>query len=242
MRNVLRGATLTIVACLATAPAQAAEEAKEIIARAVKAHGGAEALRRAAALSRSGKGQLQVPLRVGFTSEETLDLPSRLRNITEIGRNRIVRVLNGDRGWQMANGPAGEMPAGRLAEFQEEAYVLWAATLVPLLGDGFTLTAQPEARVNGRLALGVTAASRGKPDLTLYFDKESGLLVKISRKASEAGMAAAKDYLYADHKDVGGARLPGRETVFLNGNKVYEITYSDYKLLGKPDEKVFERP
>jgi hypothetical protein len=225
-----------------TAQAPAADTAKEVIARAIKAHGGAEAMLRAATLSRSGKGQLLVPTRAAFTSEELLDLPGRLRTVIEVGRNRLVRVLDRDRGWQEGNGPAEEMPAQRLAELQEEAYVLWIATLVPLLKEGFTLTSLPESKVNDHPALGVTAAFRGKPDLNLYFDKASGLLVKISRKASDAGTKVVRESVYADYKEVEGARLPGREVVVVDGTKVSETTYSEYKLLRKVDEKAFERP
>jgi hypothetical protein len=227
---------------MSTAHAVAADSAKDLIARAIKAHGGAEALIRAATLSRIGKGQPLVPSRAAFTTEELLDLPNRLRIVVEVGRNRVIRVLDRDHGWQQGNGPAEEMPAQRLAEVQEEAYVLWIATLAPMLKEGFTLTLLPESKVNSRPALGVLVASRGKPDLTLCFDKESGLLLKISRKATDAGKAVVRESVYAEHKDVGGARLPGRETVFVDGSKVAEITYSEYKLLRKVDEKPFQRP
>src|SRR5262249_31340150 len=61
-------------------------------------------------------------------------------------------------------------------------------TLVPLLEDpGFTLTALGEAKVEGRAALGVKVAFKGRPDLSLYFDQESGLLVKYDYRLQGAG-------------------------------------------------------
>jgi hypothetical protein len=242
---IVGGTVLAGAVFLGTLPTQArraGEEPKEVIGRAIKAHGGVDALVRAARLSRSGKGQLLVPARTEFTSDEILDLPSRLRSVTEVGRNRLVRVLDGEHGWQQGIGPPTEMPAQRAAELQTEAYVLWVATLAPLLKDGFTFTALPESKVNGRPALGVRVAARGKPDLSLLFDKDSALLVEIACKGMDAGVAVSKEYLYAGFRDIDGARLPGRETLFLDGTKVHEITYSDYKLLRKVDEKAFERP
>jgi hypothetical protein len=178
-----------------------------------------------------------------FTTEEIFNLPTQSRVKLEVNRTPIMEVLNGERGWKLsAGGGAIEMDRGRLAEVQEEAYVWWLTTLAPLLKDGFDLDVLPETKVNGRPASGVKVTARGRPDTSLYFDNESGLLVKIARRAKEAGVPVDKEYYYSDYKDVDGVKVPGKEIVHLNGRKFTEVQYSDYKFLRKPDESAFARP
>jgi hypothetical protein len=218
-------------------------EARAVVEKAVKAQGGAEGLAKAAVATRSGKGVLSLGAEIAFTSEETYNLPGQLRVKLEAGKMQLQRVLNGDKGWQQsAGGETIELAKDRLAEAQEEAYVWWLVTLAPLLKDGFDLAPLAEAKVNDRPALGVKVSARNRPDAALYFDKESGLLVKIARRARETGVAVDKEYFYSDYKDVDGVKVPGKEVMHVNGRKFYEVQYREYKFLGKPDEGAFARP
>jgi hypothetical protein len=215
-----------------------------LIEKAVKAQGGADRLARAAVASRGGKGALTLRgADLTFTTEEVLNLPAQIRIKNEANKTVLVRVLNGDKGWlQSAGGVTAEMPRERLVEIQEEAYVWWLVTLAPLLKDDFDLDVLPEIKVEGRPAAGVKVTARNRPDASLYFDKESGLLVKIARRARETGIELDKEYFYSDYKDVDGVKVPGKEVVHLNGRKFSEVQYSEYKFLGKPDESAFARP
>jgi hypothetical protein len=215
-----------------------------VIEKAVKAQGGADGLTRAAVAGREGKGTVSVPgSEATFTTEEVYNLPMQSRVKIDGNKIRIVQVLNGDRGWKLsAGGGAIEMDRASLTWTQEEAYVWWLATLAPLLKDGFELDVLPATKVNGRPASGVKVTARDRPDVSLYFDTESGLLVKIARRAKEAGVPVDKEYSYSDYKDVDGVKVPGKEVIHINGRKFSEVQYSDYKFLRKPDESAFARP
>jgi hypothetical protein len=233
-----------VVCGLAAGPAAADDRAAAlaVVERAVKAHGGAEVLGRAAAAVRTGKGVLLVGgSEVPFTTDEALNLPNSLRVRVEVGRTEMVRVLNGNRGWQRSGGETAEIGRDRLGEIQEEAYVWWLVTLAPLLKAGFDLTPLPDVKVNDRPAAGVKVAARNRPAVALYFDKETGLLVKIARRAREAGLPVEKEYFYSAYKEIAGVKLPTRETVTLNGRKFSDTTYGDYQLR-QPDEGAFARP
>ena len=137
-----------------------------MVAKAIKAHGGLEGLTKAATAARAGKGVLLVRgLDLNFTTDEVLNLPNQLRVRLEVNKTQLMRVLNGDKGWeQSAGGMTLEMTRDRLAEARDEAYVWWLVTLAPLLKDGFDLDVLPEIKVDGRAAVGVKVASRGRPD------------------------------------------------------------------------------
>jgi hypothetical protein len=242
MRKLL---TLGLVFALPAASARAADRAAAlaVIEKAVKAQGGADGLARAALAARGGKGVLALRgSDLPFTTEEILNLPNQSRVKLEVNRAQIMEVFNDDRGWKQSGGATIAMSPGRLAEVREEAYVWWLATLAPLLKDGFDLDVLPEINVDGRPAAGVKVTARGRPDAALYFDKDSGRLVKIRRRAKEAGIESDKEYFYSDYKDVDGVKIPGKEVVHLNGRKFSEVQYTEYKFLRKPDESAFARP
>jgi hypothetical protein len=246
MQAILRGAVV-LGALAAALPAWAGdrERALAVVEKAIKAHGGAEALSRAAVAERRGQGTMTQPGagEVPFTNHEVVSLPDRVRLAVRLGPGEIVIVLGGDKGWiKPAGGGTFEMRKNQLDEYREKAYVWWLATLAPLQKDGFDLAPVPDGRVNGREAAGVKVSRKGYADATLWFDKQSGLLVKIAHRVSVAGAPVDEEYLYTDHKEWAGAKLPGREVMSYNGRKVTEVKYTDWKLQPRVEDGTFARP
>jgi zinc protease len=220
------------------------EDAVAIVDEAIKAHGGADALTKAQTLVRAGVGTLTLfNDKIPFTDEVSWSLPDRWRvsiNLEKRGVQSII--LNGDKGWQSAGGPAMELGAERLREISNEVYVLWLATLTPLKKDGVQLSPVPDIKVNGEAAVGVKATSKGRPDVKLYFDKKTHLLVKIERRVSEAGVQLNKEDFYSDYKDFDGVQLPTKLMFQISGRKFSELTNATYKLPKKIDDALFTKP
>ena len=198
------------------------EEARALVDQAIKAHGGAEALAKSQQLVRSGVGTLTLfDKKVPFTDEVTWSIPGRWRVAINLDKRGVQTiVLNGDKGWQSAGGPTMELGAERVHELQNELYVLGLATLLPLIKEDVRLTTLPEVKVNGELAAGVKATSKGHPDVKLYFDKKTHLLVKIERRVSEAGIAIDKEDFYLDYKAIDGVQLPTKLTFLVSGRSL----------------------
>lgn len=224
--------------------AQDREAALAVIERAIKAQGGAEALGKAARAVRTGAGTMTFfGKEMTFTDEVLMDLPDRLRVAVVIDKkNRVTLVVNGTKGWQSQGGATADLPSDRVSEVREEAYVLWLATLVPLRRETFTLTALPDAVLHGKKVAAVKVASKGHLDAVLFFDKESNLLVRILRKAREAGLEVEKDYEFADHKETDGGKLPTRIIESIGGKKFSELTGAKYQFLRTSDETLFGKP
>src|SRR4051794_12104141 len=88
-------------------------------------------------------------------------------------------VVNGDHGWTKGgDGNTMEMSKEQFAEHKETNLGGYIATLLPLKDKAFTLTPLPEAKVDDRPAAGVQVSHKGHRDVKLYFDKQTGLLVK----------------------------------------------------------------
>jgi hypothetical protein len=221
------------------------DKALALIDRAVKAHGGAEGLTKAQVSTRGSVGtQTQPGGDVSFTSDITQSLPDRVRMEIEVDKRiKLLTVLDGDKGWaQSAGGSSFPLDRDRLKEMRGESYVWWLTTLVPLKTPGLTLALAPEIKVDGKPALGVKVSGRGEPDAKLYFDQGTGLLVKVERRATEAGVPVTKEYYFSDFRDFDGVKLAAKEVMTVNGKKWYEVKVLTYKFLPKAEDSAFARP
>jgi hypothetical protein len=241
MRTLLAAA---LIGNAAPVSAGEREDALTIIDQAVKAHGGADALTKCRTAVRTSTGLLyQGEMKISFNDELTLNLPDQWRDSVEIEKKgRFTIAINGDKGWQAVSGTVTDIGPERLKELREEIYVLGLETLTPLQKEGFDLTPLPEIKIADRPAVGVKASSKGHADAKLYFDAQTHLLVKIARSAQEAGLKLEKEYLFGDHKDFDGVKLPTRQMELLEGKPVMELTSASYKFPAKPDETAFTKP
>jgi hypothetical protein len=250
MCRLLRALPLVIL-LLAAGPLAAADRdaALAVIEQAIKAHGGAEALTKAQTIMRTATGVLMTfGKETPFTDELTAQLPDRFRLTLDarMGQQkaRIIQVVNGDRGWESTGGAVSELSKERLEELRQEAFVrLWLATLVPLQKDNtLELGVLADTKVNGQPAAVVKVGRKGQPDLKFYFDKASNLLLKIDRRASEAGLVFDQEFSFSDYKDFDGVKLATAQVEMRGGKKFAELTGISYKFLRSIDDSVFNRP
>src|SRR5262245_49232832 len=116
-------------------------------------------------------------------------------------------------------------------------------TLVPLKKDtGNQFSLLPEIKVHDAQAVGILIKNKAHVDLKLYFDKNTGLLVKIQRHAKEGGVDVDKEYLYNDHKEVDGVKMPFKTVEIVNGKKFTELHTSSFKFPNKIDDALFKQP
>ena len=135
-----------------------------------------------------------------------------------------------------------EMTKPEVEEQRAEAYVAWLMSLLPLKEAGFALSTLADIKIADAPAAGIKASRKGSPDVKLYFDKKTGLLVKLERQGKEAGIDTFREYFFGDPKEYGGLKLPTRYVERSNGKKVAEWTVSSYKFPGRIDEKEFAKP
>jgi hypothetical protein len=250
MRRVLRPLPLLLV-LLAAGPGYAADRdaALAVIEQAIKAHGGAEALTKAQTAVRTATGVLMTfGKETPFTDELSAQLPDRFRLVLDLRmgqqKARVIQVVNGERGWESTGGPFSPLSKERLEELRQEAFVrLWLATLVPLTKDNsLDLGVLPEAKVDGQPAAVVKVGRKGQPDLKFYFDKASNLLVKIDRRASEAGLVFDQEFVFSDYKDFGAVKLATKQVEIRGGKKFAELNGISYQFPRSIDDSVFNRP
>jgi hypothetical protein len=249
MRIVSTAALLVLAfPCAIESRAGEKEEAITLLESAVKAHGGADKLAKASRIIRKGTGVVTAFGKdMPFTDDLQAVLPNQLYFRVEAGTPpntaRLAFIINLDKGWQDNGGVFSELPDDRVKEMLEEAHVLEAMILVPLLkdsGNQFSLLA--EDKVNESPAVGILIKNKAHTDLKLYFDKKDHRLVRIGRHAKEAGVDVDKEYYYAEHKEVDGILMPFKIVEKINGRKYTELNVSSFKFPDKIDASVFKQP
>lgn len=212
---------------------------RDLVKKAIDKAGKQDKLAKLAYHSVAAKGTLDVEgVPVEFTSETEYHLPDKAESKYKLesqGKKvTVVQHINGDHGSIHVNGEEKKLEGAHLAEALEELYDQRVFQLFPLLEAEFKLSALPDETVEGKPASGVKVAHDGRKDISLYFDKESGLLVKAVRQAVDPRSAKEhkREVIFSEAKDAAnGPKYPGKMVVYEDGRKVADVTVTDLKVL-----------
>jgi hypothetical protein len=157
----------------------------------------------------------------------------------------FTMVVNGDKGWVRTAGKTRDMSKEELEEHIEGTYSVWVMSLLPLKDDAFKLMALGEQKVGDRPADVVRVSRQGHSDVNLYFDKETGLLVRIDTRYKEARTSNKIDQetTFSGYKDQDGSGIksPTKASIRRNGKQVVE-TDIELKHIEKLDDLLFAKP
>ena len=219
------------------------EDAKmrEIVSRAIKAHGGDNLEKSKSTTSRS-KGKL---LDLDYTSDNSVQLPDRSRTVAESKFGKFVQVLNGDKGWIKLGDLSRECAKEELDEMREQFNAMQISRLAVLNDREYKLSPLGEEKVDDRPVIGVRVEHKGFRDISLYFDKESYLLLKMETRIKDplrGGEEIAAETLYNDYKDVDGVMTAHKVTIKYDGKVYIESEVTEVKYSEKLDDMLFEKP
>ncbi len=229
----------------------AQEDTRAIIDRALKAHGGADKLAKVKASQYKSKGVIHILNQaIKFTSDSSVQDPDQFKSVTqlEIAGMKItqIQILNGDKGFVSVNGMPQDLSDKLLNEMKEGLYAERVAGLTPLKEKekDYQLSALGSVQVEGKDAVGVRVASKGHRDVNLYFDKASGLLVKVAHRTLDpmTNQEVSQEEIRMDYRDYEGIKLPAKLVVLRDGKKFMEAEVSDFKIVDKLDPSVFAKP
>jgi len=210
----------SLVLVLMVSVARPGEEPQTIIARAVQAAGGEANLDRAQAMQAKIQGTFydpgvkESPIEgAKFTGELITQLPTQVKLSvdTEAAGMRVIliRVLNGPKSWIRDFERTQEDDPASYADFELSAYVDYVSSLVPLLKDkSFTLSLVGDAQVKEQPAVAIKVAAKGRPDVTLFFDKASGFLIKTEhqRRDPSTNQTVKREEYLSDYQEINPAR------------------------------------
>lgn len=219
------------------APAQTATVA-QILEKYVKALGGEEALSRLS--TRVGKGRYETSMGVSGTFQSYAKAPNKILTVTDMPQLGEVREgFDGAVAWrQDGQNQAREKTGSELAGVKLESEFSRPARLAQLYP---TLKLAGIEKVNGRDAYALDAVpAAGSPE-KLYFDTQTGLLLKrVTQRESPLGQLVIET-IYEDYREVDGVKLPflvRRLTSAVSST----LNYEEIKHNLPVEDKIFQKP
>jgi hypothetical protein len=244
----LRPCLSLIAITFAAAPIARADEAAEILVRAVKASAGSEeTLARRKYCVTKQNGVIHLPTGAApATREGTMALPDRGKWVISMrpttGPVNVTIVLNGLRGWSKNTADVVDLAPSQYDAVQNEAYTMWLASLQPFNSRSLKWELLKEAIVDGRATRVLKATQPNRPAVTLFFDRENFLLLKATYAGTENLQPVVKEFVFSAHKEFDGQRLPGKVQVFEKGKKLEEWTNESVRFPSSLDEREFSKP
>ena len=191
------------------------EYAKAVIDKAVKALGGAEKLGAVKAVRWKTKGKIKINRNndeSDFSTTVTAQGIDKVRQEFEGEyRGNVVKsvtVIDGDKGWRKSRGETNPLEGDQLANSKRSAYLQLVPEMPQLLkGDGFKVEAGHEEKVGRKPAPVLKVTGPDGKDFQLFFDKESGLPVKLTATVmGRQGNEFAQETTFANYKDFNGIK------------------------------------
>jgi hypothetical protein len=247
MRRLL---SVTVAAGLVLALASqglAKDEMRELIEKAIKAHGGEKLAKHTAFITKS-KGKIDMLGGITYTSESSVQLPDKYKVVIDVGIQgksyNVATVYDGKEGWVSVGGKIQKLDKKLQEYFRQGAYQMNVGHLVALRDKKFKLGPLGEIKVNNRDAVGVRVSSKGMPDTSLYFDKKTWLLVKEESRTHDflSNQEYVSERIMTEYQDVDGMKAAKKTTVYKDGKKLAEEEVTETKFLEKLDDSEFAKP
>jgi hypothetical protein len=158
----------------------------------------------------------------------------------------MIEIVNGDKGWQKIDGqPARDLDAQARTAATEVGHLFWIAQLTGLQDRTNELSPLGEIKVGERPAVGIKVKAKGREEVNVFFDRETGLLVKTERQTTNPffpNKMINEERIISDYQNLDGRKVPKRVLLYADGQKFAEAEISAFRLLEKHDPNLFTKP
>jgi hypothetical protein len=182
--------------------------ADPILEKYLAAVGGADAVRKVTSRVEKGSASMaghQVPIDIF-----ALD-PDKRASVMHMPGGDSVTAFDGHGGWLGNPGhPARPMNSSEADGARLDADLHFPARLKEIFNE---FQVGPSEKIGDKDVSLVRALRPGKPPVKLYFDKQSGLLVRMIRYGETPLGLLPAQIDYADYRDSGGVKIPFRWTL-----------------------------
>ena len=247
---MLLAALLAAAVSLMGTPSRAGEaQVNQVLDKAIKALGGEEKLNKATALIWKSKGKITIEGNQNeFSTEATVQGLDHYRSVFdgEFNGNKVKgqAVLNGDKGWRKFGDQSMDMDPDAIKNEKRTVYLMVVpATILPLKSKSFKVESAPDESIKGKPAAVLKVTGPDGKDFTLYFDKASGLPVRLVAKViGWNGEEFVQDSTFSDYKDFGGIKKASKTSVKRDGEDFLEVEVTEFKVLDKVPADTFAEP
>src|SRR6202051_3113882 len=198
--------------------------------------GGADAIEKATSRVMKGTitfGDRNIPVEI-FSKD-----PDKRVSFTHTPEGDSVTAFDGQEGWLAFPGrPLREMHGPDVGAAAMDADLHFAAHLKGMFRE---TRLQGKQKIGDHEAYAIVGLREGKTPLRLYFDEQSGLLVRLVRFGETPLGRLPTQIDYADYRDADGVKIPFRWTLARPGGR-FTIQISDVKQNVPVDDAKFAKP
>lgn len=235
-----------IAAWIVTSPAAAQTDARAVVEKAIEAHGGAARARQFPAGKMAVTGSIHLlGQQFPFTAKFVYLMPDRLKQTVETSQQNvkqtIVQVQSGDKVQVWVNGQPQPLTPADVERYRRGLYIQNLLRLAPLVEAPHTLTLAGELEK----LRGVKVSAPGQKDVTLYFDPQTHLLMRVRRTEPHpvTNKDALQEEIYSDYKDTPqGLKYPAKSVILLGNQKYIESTTGEYTPMDTVEASEFQGP
>jgi photosynthetic reaction center cytochrome c subunit len=190
------------------AETQPNQSADPILDKYLAAVGGAEAVRKVSSRVEKGTvnmGNRQAPIEIFAQA------PNKRVSFLHLPNGDSITAFDGRQGWLGNPGkPPRPMGPSEADAASLDADLYFPANLQAVFRE---FEVAPPEKIDGRDVTVVRALREGKPPVKLYFDQQSGLLLRLVRFADSPLGLLPTEIDYADYHASGGVKIPFRWTI-----------------------------
>jgi hypothetical protein len=90
----------------------------------------------------------------------------------------------------------------------------------------------------------VTVSKKGCKDITIYFDKKTGLIAKVETRRRDlmSGEEVTEERIITEYQEVQGRKTAKKIEVLRDGKAFMEAEVTELKILEKLDDSEFAQP
>jgi photosynthetic reaction center cytochrome c subunit len=209
--------------------------ADQLLDKYLSAIGGAAALQKVT--SRVEKGKIdanghQLPIEVFAKA------PDKRISAMHLPNGDSITAFDGKQGWLSNAGHPHMMSAAENDAARIDSDFYFASHVKTLFQK---LTVVPGEKIDGHDTYLVFGRNEGQPPLRLYFDQQSGLLLRLVRYAETALGRMPTQIDYSDYRDADGIKIPFRWTLARPGGR-FMIQIDEVQQNVSLDDGMFTAP
>jgi hypothetical protein len=231
------------------------EDAGAVVAKAVKALGGASGIQklRTAQVDYTlaifgNAGFMGIPGGMSATVEETYDLPRRIKKVVDatangMGKGRVSWAIDGQRLWTVADGKPVHVQ-GPVAD-PESTFRPFQVIELLAQDDLAHWSLPPPGAVKDDDSIAVIATNKATGgEVTFYFDKSTALLLRVAGKRTLPKSPVEVDQVteFSSYKEIDGVQLPMEQTMIHDGKKTAHLRVTDVHFFDHMEDYQFASP
>ncbi|MFO0965189.1 MAG: hypothetical protein U0793_06340 [Gemmataceae bacterium] len=237
-----------VLAALGTA-GDAEKEAGAILDKAIKAHFPKGIDTKNKGLRTKSAGKIHVMgVDLDFTQQVSVQAASKFKEAIEMtfmGKTiNVTTVFNGKDAWIKAGDKDIKVTEEIMGELKDAAYVMGLMQGLFFKDKGLKFSLLGEHKFKGKASVGVNVSREGKKDVSLFFDKTTGLLskVEIRKRDIMSGMEVQEERFILDYQDVEGRKVAKKVEVLRDGKEFLEAEVTEVQILEKLGDDEFAQP